>query len=207
MALLCLVMVLALAISCPAWAEEGAGDGAGAQAGSNAEGAGGVVLADWGFAARSTNASGELHPHPFAAFPYVQLVFSKNVSYAREGADDAFIAENAAKISLRRADGKDVGVNWWVSTSSSFDERACLGIMVDGWLDPLTDYEVVAAPGILAANGVDVSDQEFVVSFRTSEECPDGLTVYEKAVIVLATAAVVAGVVAGVRRMRREKRL
>lgn len=204
----CLAAVLALALGAGFFGIPLSADPAFCDEAAQADGArlGGIELVGTQIGNKK-NLSGEVHPYANPSFPYISLGFNKNVSYVREGDDPSFVEENAKKVSLRRADGEPVGVEWRVGTSNTFDARYFLEIMVDGWLDPLTDYEVVVEPGIVAANGIDVSDREYVIPFRTSEECADGLSVYEKAGIVLLTAAVVAGVAAGVVRMRREKRL
>lgn len=200
-----LVLILAIAPICavPAWADE---DSSQAQA-SPALNPGGVTMVDtliggvpsgkWNWGERdysSVNPQSDV-----GLFPYVQLQFDKNVSYAQEGRDDSFLEENAKRLHLRYMDGTDVeGAEPYLFNTR--ESRQWLGIRTLQWLRPLTEYQVVVDPGIMAANGMDVTDQEYVVTFKTGPECEDGVNAYAKMAIALVIFAVVVGIAVSVVR-------
>lgn len=145
-----------------------------------------------------------LHPKRLDSFPYAYLCFDKNVGYAQEGQDDAFVKNNEAKVHLTYADGTLVE-DAFASTIPSMDYRRIIGVYTPEWLKPLTEYRIVVEPGIMAANGRDVSDQEYVIEFKTGAECSDGMTVYEKVALGLFGIAIGCGVAVGIVRVVRRR--
>jgi len=166
---------------------------------SVAYGAGGVELAE----CTVINGEVDVSPVPSNAWKF-WLHFSKNVSYANNGQDRAFIEDNAAKIHLLTEDGKEVE-GYAVRPGGTQEERQVMYIDLHEWLEPLTVYQIVVEPGILAANGSDVSTERYVITFRTSALCQNGLTVFENALMVVVPVVVAAGVVGAVIKRRRAR--
>lgn len=143
-------------------------------------------------------------PKPSPAYT-VALEFDKNVGYANQGQDTSFIAENVQKVHLLDSRGNEVeGVE--VRTGSGRDDRRIIYVRATEWLAPLTAYTIHIDAGIQAANGADVSAEPYDVSFRTSAEMPNGLTLYENVLIPACIVAVVAGIAVMVVRGRKERR-
>lgn len=138
------------------------------------------------------------------AFQFAVITFDKNVSYPKSLDDDAFIDRNLERIRIvRQRDG-------YVVASHAFayrqrDDRKCLYLFLDEWMDPLTDYEIVVDAGIEAANEVDVMDEEYRFAFKTGSLCKIGLTVFQIGWIVGAAALLAVGVVWRIRRVCRER--
>lgn len=143
---------------------------------------------------------------PEPSSPWLASVqFSKNVSYANDGRDDAFVDANAQRVHLVGPGGKDVeGVR--IVPGESRESRQIICIATDEWLSPLTTYHIVVDAGVVAANGVDVLDEEYSFAFTTSAQCSNGLSLYENVGIPLFALVLVAGAVVQVVRVRRNVR-
>ena len=63
-------------------------------------------------------------------------------------------------------------------------------------MEPLTTYRIVVQEGIMAANGMDESEEPYVIEFKTSAMTPCGLTVFQILLIVLVSVMVLAGIIA-----------
>lgn len=143
-------------------------------------------------------------PAPATAYT-LSLKFDKNVGYANPGADTAFIEENVQKVHLLDARGNEVE-GCTVRAGNGRDDRRIIYVQATEWLKPLSTYTVHIDAGIQAANGTDVSAQPYDVTFRTSAECPNGLTLYQNVLIPACILMLAAGVVVMVIRTRREQR-
>jgi hypothetical protein len=134
------------------------------------------------------------------------LQFSKNVSWARNGEDGAFVEHNLALISLERADGKPMDATYRVRAGNSQDERTVIYIDLLSRLSPLTDYRIVADAGITAANGEDVSAVRYEINFRTDATLPGGMTVFGVIAIACFAVFIAAGLAIGALRLRRRRK-
>ena len=133
------------------------------------------------------------------------LIFSKNVAYAQVGRDRAFIEENKSLISLRRADGKPVE-KYGVTVGYGHDERQVIYLFPNEWLSPLTKYQIVVAPGIQAANGEDVTTEEYVIEFTTDPYCENGLTIFQNIGIIVGVSVLALGIVVQLIRRKLSRR-
>ena len=133
---------------------------------------------------------------------FAVLEFDKNVSYAREGVDAGFIEDNLTRVHLLRADtGEEVPIR--TRPGGSMEERQLIYVEHDGWLDPLTVYDLVVDEGVAAANGTDATTQAYLLRMTTNDVADNGLTVAQNVLLVAIPAVVAAGVaVAVVRRVR-----
>lgn len=131
----------------------------------------------------------------------LSLHFSKNVSYANAGRDDAFIKQNLSRIKLMTANGEEAE-GYHVRAGGTQSERQTIYIDIDKWLKPLTEYRIVIEPGIQAANGEDVSTTRYVVKFKTNAQCENGFTVYQNAMIFVIPAILLAGGITAIIRQR-----
>jgi hypothetical protein len=162
-----------------------------------AYGEGGVEMVN------STVADGEtgVSPEPYKPWKFA-MQFSKNVSFAQEGRDDAFVANNLSKVKLLGPDGKEAE-NYVVNPGSSQGERQVIYISTDKWLDPLAEYQIVVEPGLIAANGQDVSSEQYVITFKTSEQREDGFTVYQVVIFQSLALLVVVGIAVQIVRTKK----
>lgn len=153
---------------------------------------------------RGNSSSDSVSPEPSS--PWLASVqFSKNVSYANDGRDDAFVDDNVQRVHLVGPDGKDVeGVR--IVPGESRESRQIIYIATDEWLSPLTTYHIVVDAGVVAANGADVLDEAYSFAFTTSAQCSNGLSLYENVGIPLFALVLVAGAVVQVVRVRRNAR-
>lgn len=143
-------------------------------------------------------------PEPHLGYLAV-LEFDKNVSFANDGRDDAFIQQNIDKVHVRRAwDGTEVG-GFAIKPGGTREERQLIYINNDEWPAPITAYEIVMEPGIAAANGQDVTDREYVVTFTTGPQCENGLSIYQNVGIPVGIALLVAGAVVQAVRVHRRR--
>ena len=154
--------------------------------------AGGVTCVDELGLLGSGTTEGRLSPKPGAAYLlYVQ--FDKNVSYAAPGKDDAFVVENLSKVHLVGPDGVEVAGSYTAGAHDHGD-RQLIYIYCDEWLQPATEYQVVADAGIVAANGEDELEAAKVYTFVTSDELQCGWTIHELAIVGVVAIALLAGV-------------
>lgn len=170
------------------------------------------VLGDGGIASligENSSAKGlTVSPEPSNEVWKFALVFDQNVAYTDSKLESAraFLAENETKVHLRRAgSGEDVGFAY-AMTGGTLDERKLIYVHTDDWLDPFTEYEIVADAGIVTASGTDELKEPYRVQFRTSGLTRYGFTVQEAVATVLVVAIFAVGVVVGVVRMRRRSR-
>jgi hypothetical protein len=124
-----------------------------------------------------SQSDGLVSPEPGAS-SYLIIEFDKNVAYPNYERSDDFAENNLSLITLEKADGTPVE-DYSVVAGVSNDDRRVFYIYIYDWLDPLTEYQVVMAPGIEAANGEDVSDEEYTFTFKTDARCKNGLSIYE----------------------------
>lgn len=143
-------------------------------------------------------------PEPSQSW-YISIQFSKNVSYANDGRDDAFVSKNAALVHLVGPDGSEVE-GYTVKPGNSRESRQIIYIVTDVWLAPLTTYQVIVDAGVIAANGTDVLAEPYVFKFTTSAQCSNGLSLYENVGIPLIAGLLALGVVVQVVRVRRNAR-
>lgn len=136
---------------------------------------------------------------------FAYLLFDKNVGYANEGRDDAFIQNNESKVWVEDVQGNRVeGVYAWVQQDMEY--RRLINLSSDVWLKPLTTYRIVAEEGIMAANGLDVTEEPYVIEFKTSAMTPCGLTVFQILLIVLVSVMVLAGIITAAIKAKRSVR-
>ncbi len=136
--------------------------------------------------------------------PFMVVMFDKNVGCPKTLDDSAFVERNVERIRIVRVrDGYEVATHAYSSMQS--DDRRCLYVCLDEWMDPLTNYEIVVDAGIEAANGVDVSAEEYRFPIKTGALCKIGLTVFQIGWIAAAVALVACGVAWSVRRVRKER--
>lgn len=134
---------------------------------------------------------------------FAVLEFSKNVSYAREGVDDAFIEENLARVHLRNAQ-TGVEVPMQARAGGTMEERQLIYVETPEWLEPLTAYELVVDEGIVAANGLDMTTEPYTVRMVTGDLCSNGLTVAQNVLVVAVPLLLAVGVICAVLRRVRE---
>lgn len=135
----------------------------------------------------------------------IGVLFDKNVAYAQTGTDDTFIKENESRMHLQYADGTPVEGTWAEGTYN-FDARRGIYIGIPDWLSPLTTYRIVVEPGITAANGIDVLQEEYVFEFTTSALCRNGLMLYDNILIAVAVIVAICGIVVQIVRTARARK-
>lgn len=133
----------------------------------------------------------------------VAVDFSVNVAVPVEGADDGFIQRNLDRVHLYKADGGEVQ-GWHASVEGG--GKRVIYIELDGWLAPLTEYQVVVDAGLEAAESDGVLTCEYRESFVTGAMCSNGLSVYQNVWIALAVLVVIGGIAIQVWRVRGRKR-
>ncbi len=143
-------------------------------------------------------------PDPGPAY-YLFVEFDKNVSYANNNADDAFVQDNLGKVHLRKESGEDIDFAR-IGGAHDQGDRRLIYVYLEDWLAPLTTYQVVVDPGIRAANGEDVSTEEYVFTFKTSALCSNGLTVFQMVSIAIVVVVFAVGVVVAPVRVSRRRR-
>jgi hypothetical protein len=168
---------------------------------TTAYGAGGVELLEY---SGVEDGQQDVDPKPPLAWKF-SLHFSKNVSFPRDGADPAFIANNLSLVRLEKSDGSLVGA-YRVRAGFSMEERGLIYIDLDDWLEPLTTYRIVVEPGIRAANGEDVSTERYTIEFKTGPQLSFGMTVFEVVALVCVGLFVVAGATVQIVRVVRRRR-
>lgn len=179
----------------------GQGDGSGSSAVSDIELVSWSVAGSSGDDARPTCMDGTM-AH------YAMLVFSENLSWysMEEGADLSFLDDNAALVTLEKADGTPVeGVDAYSYYEEASLEEGVIYLDLEGWLDPLSDYQIVVEPGLTTYDGSAVSTERYVVEFRTDGQLSWGPTVFQVAAVVAVVACVAAGIVAQLVRRRRQR--
>ncbi len=132
------------------------------------------------------------------------LQFDKNVSFAKDGADDAFVENNVSKVHLQTADGRDVE-GFWAEGTNSHAERQVIYLRLSERLQPATAYRVTVDSGIEAANGADFSSQPYVFEFTTTDDLGGGWTIHAIAAYAVVGLALAAGVGVGCVRVAKRK--
>lgn len=179
----------------------GQGDGSGSSAVSDIELVSWSVAGSSGDDARPTCMDGTM-AH------YAMLAFSENLSWysMEEGADLSFLDDNAALVTLEKADGTPVeGVDVYSYYEEASLEEGIIYLDLEGWLDPLSDYQIVVEPGLTTFDGSSVSTERYVVEFRTDGQLSWGPTVFQVAAVVAAAICVAAGFAAQLVRRRRQR--
>lgn len=147
----------------------------------------------------------KLHPAGIYQGSFAYLLFDKNVGYANEGRDEAFIENNESKVWVEDLDGNRIeGVYAWVQQDMEY--RRLINLSSDVWLKPLTTYHIVVEEGIMAANGMDMTEEPYVIEFKTSAMTPLGLTVFQIILIALIPILVITGIIAAAIKAKRRVR-
>lgn len=154
----------------------------------------------------TTSSTSELSYSTVSGYYRIALEFDKNVGYADAGRDAAFIENNIEKVRVLDAQGKEIEEDYVVHAGSSREERQLLYVDITEYLAPLTTYTVYIDAGIQAANGVDVSTESYEITFRTSAQCSNGLSLYQNISILTCVILIACGVTAGIVRTRKERR-
>ena len=145
----------------------------------------------------------EVHTQPYPYYD-MMLQFSKNVSFVQEGRDGAFVENNKKLIHLLDKHGNEVE-GFWIREGGTFEERTVMYIEIEDWLYPYTEYFMLVEPGIMAANGEDVTTEQYLISFKTGGLQPNGLTLPQNVAIAVAVVFVLLGIAIQILRIRKNR--
>ena len=188
----------------------GSGGGDGTGGGGNEETAdeavGSVTLASWSVAGTADDERRQPYMDDSMAH-YAVLHFSANISYydSDDEAGRSLVDANEALVTLQKADGTVVeGVEVYSLFEEASVDEGIIYLDLEGWLDPLSTYQIVIEPGLQTYWG-DVSTQRYVIEFTTDGQLSWGPTLAQLIALVCVIVMLAAGIASQLVRRKRQR--